>query len=939
MSRRAIVGLFLITVAVLCGAKGGAQTSSPPGPLLANDLLVNTASSRLFGTTAPGIAFDGNRYLVVWAQLGAQSDDVYGRFVDTAGNADAPFVIASRPQSEVYPSVAFNGSLYLVVWFDTGAPDNGTRARAVSTSGELRGTELLVSSKPLLSVASDGNHFLLVGDVGNEIRGQRVAVDASGRPSLAGSSFAISPPGGYVFFPAVAFGRTRYLVTWTRDTAMNVGDFDVYGALVSSSGAVESPLPISAAPAAQGTRPAGISFGTAHFLVAFRDQRPLTTGSTAVRVSEDGHVLDGDGIRVPTLGFHPTHPTVGFNGTDWLIVHDTAFSPRIVRIASDGTARDAQPVKASKGSYETMNPAIAFDGTNSLLLWVVGEGQNPTPGGLSYPVMAQLIGDKQSADLFITSTESRDPVLVNESITYTLTVGNAGPAPASNVVVNNTLPADATLVSSATTRGSCTSTQQAVACSVGALAVGDSAVITVELKRSSAGTVTNTATVSSTSVNDPIDGNNSTTQTTTVLAAADLSLTLTAVDESVVHTELVYVAAVSNLGPSTATGVVLTDELPPLVTLVSVQATQGSCSGTTTVACALADVAAGATVSVSITVRPTATGVVVNTASVTSGVTDPNDGNSQASRSTVIEPGPLATLVISPSSSTITAGASQAYQVSGSDAYGNSLGDVTASTTFTVAPDGGCTAATCMATAAGAHLVTAVNGPVSTTAALTVMPGPLATIQISPSSASIVSGQGQTYVVTGADAFGNSLGDVTSGTTLTITPSGSCAAATCTATLGGAHTVMAANGAATAAAVLTVTNTAPICSAAVPSVTEIWTPDGRFVPVAITGVEDADHDALTVIVTGIFQDEPTSPSTAANAGADATGVGTSGATVRAQRNGAGDGRVYHIQFTADDGRGGSCSGEVRVSVPHSRGQGPAVGGGALYDSTVASRRL
>ena len=63
------------------------------------------------------------------------------------------------------------------------------------------------------------------------------------------------------------------------------------------------------------------------------------------------------------------------------------------------------------------------------------------------------------------------------------------------------------------------------------------------------------------------------------------------------------------------------------------------------------------------------------------------------------------------------------------------------------------------------------------------------------------------------------------------------------------------------------------------------------------------------------------------------------AQVRAERVGdpkvPGDGRVYHIGFTADDGKGGICTGTVRVGVPHDQGGGATpVNGGALYDSTV-----
>ena len=48
---------------------------------------------------------------------------------------------------------------------------------------------------------------------------------------------------------------------------------------------------------------------------------------------------------------------------------------------------------------------------------------------------------------------------------------------------------------------------------------------------------------------------------------------------------------------------------------------------------------------------------------------------------------------------------------------------------------------------------------------------------------------------------------------------------------------------------------------------------------------------------------------------------------------AGDGRVYHIGFTAMDSEGTSCTGDVKVCVPAKEGE--ACGDqGALFDSTV-----
>ncbi len=142
-------------------------------------------------------------------------------------------------------------------------------------------------------------------------------------------------------------------------------------------------------------------------------------------------------------------------------------------------------------------------------------------------------------------------------------------------------------------------------------------------------------------------------------------------------------------------------------------------------------------------------------------------------------------------------------------------------------------------------------------------------------------------------------------------------------------------GTSTAAVTITVrnVNSPPVCSTAVASPVTLWPPDKTFYPVSVFGVTDPDGDAVTITITRIRQDEPVG--TGGNS-PDGRVVGVNLAEIRSERDGGGDGRVYHVFFTATDGRGGSCSGEVKVGVvPHDQsGTIDAIDGGPLYDSTV-----
>jgi uncharacterized repeat protein (TIGR01451 family) len=124
---------------------------------------------------------------------------------------------------------------------------------------------------------------------------------------------------------------------------------------------------------------------------------------------------------------------------------------------------------------------------------------------------------------------------------------------------------------------------------------------------------------------------------------ADLVVDKTDAPEPVhVGQPLVYTIEVTNEGPLSANGVTLTDTLPKNAGFASASTTQGTCAAKPAkrlVTCNLGNLAAGATVTVSISVKPTAKGTIVNTAQVTaSSPPDPNTTNNRDSESTTVRP-------------------------------------------------------------------------------------------------------------------------------------------------------------------------------------------------------------------------------------------------------------------------------------------------------------
>ncbi len=126
-------------------------------------------------------------------------------------------------------------------------------------------------------------------------------------------------------------------------------------------------------------------------------------------------------------------------------------------------------------------------------------------------------------------------------------------------------------------------------------------------------------------------------------------------------------------------------------------------------------------------------------------------------------------------------------------------------------------------------------------------------------------------------------------------------------------------------------NHAPNCANAVASDTRLWPANHKMATIDIDGISDADNDALSIVVQCIYQDEPLNSLGDGNTEYDAAGIGSAQAQLRSERSGTANGRVYHIDFEATDPAGESCTGRVKVGVPHSK-KTTAVDDGRLYQS-------
>jgi uncharacterized repeat protein (TIGR01451 family)/fimbrial isopeptide formation D2 family protein len=201
-------------------------------------------------------------------------------------------------------------------------------------------------------------------------------------------------------------------------------------------------------------------------------------------------------------------------------------------------------------------------------------------------------------DLSVTKTDGQTQYVPGQQITYTITVSNAGPSFASQAAVDDTL--DPAIISSATWSAVFTGTGSAgTASGTGSisenidLAVGGTAVYTVvaQTLASATGSLTNTVTVSTSDLsNDPNPGNNTATDTDTLLLPATLSVAKSVIDVNggfvIAGDTLRYTIIVTNPASTTAdpkesvVNITLDDVIPLFTTYAgNLKSSQGTITG------------------------------------------------------------------------------------------------------------------------------------------------------------------------------------------------------------------------------------------------------------------------------------------------------------------------------------------------------------------------
>jgi len=291
------------------------------------------------------------------------------------------------------------------------------------------------------------------------------------------------------------------------------------------------------------------------------------------------------------------------------------------------------------GDYSSLN----VDPVDDCTFWYTAD--YVTAGGLRQTRIGTFrFPSCVATDLAINMTDSRDPVLAGDTLSYEITVTNNGSNPANNVVVVDVLPAGTSFLTSAVPCAATASSPNARTCTLGTLMPGEVRTFTIQVRvdpglvlASGADVLNNSATVSA-DAPDPDPSNDTASVTTTVNDRADLRLTKDCKPDEPLRAggTATCEILVDNLGPSDARNVVVKDGNVGSGPFTITSATfsppvDGACAlADGTVTCNLGSEPAGGRTTIFVSLTATEQVEISDTATVTSDTPDGNPGNNAA---------------------------------------------------------------------------------------------------------------------------------------------------------------------------------------------------------------------------------------------------------------------------------------------------------------------
>jgi len=203
----------------------------------------------------------------------------------------------------------------------------------------------------------------------------------------------------FEYTPSVASCGTDYLVVWFH----NAPSPAIQAVRLNSTGVLRdvTPIVVTGSPCPQALRPVAVAANGRHYLVVWRDARNFPTQIRGARVTQEGVVLEPNGILLSKQGSEQAYPTVASNGDAFLAVWQTRSTTGVhvygARVSNDGLVLETNGISIGPTNAPQFKPSVAASGNDYLVVW---EGYNTEFG------VAGVYGARVSASGVVLDTNS-----------------------------------------------------------------------------------------------------------------------------------------------------------------------------------------------------------------------------------------------------------------------------------------------------------------------------------------------------------------------------------------------------------------------------------------------------------------------------------------------------------------------------------------------------
>jgi uncharacterized repeat protein (TIGR01451 family) len=556
-----------------------------------------------------------------------------------------------HPAASSYPSITISANVAQT------APSTVTNTAVVSGGGEVNlandtatDVAIVVSSADLAvtntaapnPVAAGGNitYTQVVTNNGPSAADNATLVEAVPANTVFVS---IAAPAGWTCMAPAPGGTGNVVCTTLNMLGSTAANFSMVakvnagaanGTVITDTATVSSSVsdPVSSNNSATASTVVGTTAGAELTVTNAASPNPVVAGNN---ITYTQVVTNTGSVAASGATFNETTPT----NTTLVSITPPAgwtcalFPPQCtnpgVAPGSSGTFTVIYTVNAGTASGTVITDTATVNATNQAF-------------GPNSATATDVVATGVQADLALATVGTPATVLPGNNITYTQTVTNNGPAPASSVSFTEAIPANTTFVSASAPAGWTCVITASVTCTDPSLAAGATADIIVVVNVAPTvvvATITANSSISATT-GDPNPANNSTTVVTNVLPQCDLAVTNSGTPSPVAAGgNITYTQVITNSGPSTCSTGTFNEALPVPTTFVSVAVVNAgggtwTCPNSSPVACSSPNVPPGSTGTVTAIYNVpagTAAGTLItDTVTVATTTHDTNPNNNSA---------------------------------------------------------------------------------------------------------------------------------------------------------------------------------------------------------------------------------------------------------------------------------------------------------------------